>query len=51
MPWLLFVLMAQRCNRFDARDWLRAIDGPILGQSSEARVVVLKQELAKAAGY
>ena len=28
MPWGLFVELSRRCGKYEARDWLRAIDGP-----------------------
>lgn len=52
MPWLLFTELSRRCARFDARDWLRAIDGPsyaVASLSSEGKGdrLLLRKELVK----
>ena len=53
VSWGEFVIMARRCGRFDARDYLRAMDGPMLAVPSDTPGprILLRQELAKAAGY
>jgi hypothetical protein len=53
MPWLQFVMMAQRCTRFDARDYLRAIEGPAFSLPTEnaGQRIVIHRELMQQAGY
>ena len=51
-PWHLFVGLLRQCARFDARDFLRAMDGPLMAQANEpGRIILYRQQLAKVAGF
>jgi len=51
-PWHLFVGLVRQCARFDAKDFLRAMDGPLMAQAGgEAnRIILYRQHLVKVAG-
>ena len=49
MSWGLFVILARRCGRFDARDIVRPMLAQVTDDSGPARLV--RQSLIKTAGY
>ena len=53
-PWHLFVGLLRQCARLEARDFLRAIDGPAWSQAGpdgHAQRLLVYQTLTKTAGY